>query len=142
MLQLDVASDYAIRVAVSLAMHGGSADPAAIKNEMGLHTFQFQAAVSALRDAGIVDVERRELILLRDPRTLSLLDIVTAVEGEIAINHCFAPGRFCSRDAVDRCSLRKFYQEFQSGISGMLQNKHIQDLVEESEPGEEKGPRR
>ncbi len=122
-------TDYAVRVALYLALRGGEAEKGDISREMHLYSHQLQPALGALEKMGIVKAGETRCRLTRDPSEISLLDIVTASEGEISINRCMEPDEFCSRDATKGCPVRRFYSDLQDTVKRMLKEKTLAQLV-------------
>lgn len=78
----------------------------------------------ALRDAGIVEAKRGPsggFRLARDPAEISLLAVVTAVQGPIAVNRCVIGLDICERS--EHCPLRptwlRIQEELESGLAGV-----------------------
>lgn len=77
----------------------------------------------ALRDAEIVEARRGPtggFRLARDPAEISLLEVVTAVQGPVAVNRCVIGLEVCERS--EHCPLRPTWMrvqaELESGLAG------------------------
>jgi Rrf2 family protein len=95
-------TDYAIRCALFLG-RARSAPVAAttIAREMHVPRAFVSKVLQRLAAAGIVESARGArggFSLARDPASVTLLDVVRAVQGDPAINLCVIDGRRCSRD--------------------------------------------
>lgn len=77
----------------------------------------------ALRDAGIVEAKRGPsggFRLARDAAEITLLEVVQAVQGPVAVNRCVIGLDVCERS--DSCPLRptwlRVQEELESGLAG------------------------
>ncbi|MDO4566100.1 MAG: Rrf2 family transcriptional regulator [Oscillospiraceae bacterium] len=122
-------TDYAIRIAWFLAAHGRRAQKRELGRTMRLYDFQLCAILPMLQETGLIAADEDELLLLRPPDKLPLLDIVNAVEGNIEISRCLAQDKFCSLGVAESCPLRRVYLEIQGSIEHRLKNEYIKDLI-------------
>lgn len=129
-MKLSLETDYAIRAAISLAMNNGRVQLTKLGCDMALYNFQMRAVIPALSQAGIAVETEDGLALVRGKGSLTVFDIVKAVEGDIAINRCLAPDNFCSMVATETCPVRVFYQDLQELIVDKLKSKRIVEFVE------------
>ncbi|MCL2477483.1 Rrf2 family transcriptional regulator [Candidatus Bathycorpusculum sp.] len=108
-MQLNVTTDYDIRVVLYLAKKKGVANSNEICIEMGIPCTYMHKITRTLKNAGI----RREIrgstggfVLQKDPESLSILNIAVAFEKTMNINRCLEADKFCNRDAVPFCAVR------------------------------------
>lgn len=71
--------------------------------------------------------------LVKAPSEVSVLDVVTLVEGEVApvecVAHDYVEGR-CTRD--DSCASRSLWQRLKASIDGVLGSTTLADLLSDS----------
>jgi Rrf2 family protein len=67
--------------------------------------------------------------LARSLETISLLDIIEAVEGPILLNRCLINPDFCSRDAASFCTVHQALADVQQKLRGELSSYTIASLV-------------
>ena len=69
--------------------------------------------------------------LSRDPRLISALEVVRAIDGPIILTECFTEHNHCDHSA--RCSVRKPLQRIHEGILRLLGSVTIQDMLQDSQ---------
>jgi Rrf2 family iron-sulfur cluster assembly transcriptional regulator len=69
--------------------------------------------------------------LLKDPRLISLLDIVNSIDGKDVFTNCVIHNSSCEGVVKDKkqCALHEDYQKTRSEIIELFTNKTIYDLV-------------
>ena len=66
--------------------------------------------------------------LMRSPDTISLLDVVVAIEGEIALNRCLLPSQdFCKETSL--CAVHAIWTQAQKSMVEELSNVTLQSLA-------------
>lgn len=76
--------------------------------------------------------------LSRDPRTISALEVIRAIDGPIILTDCFTEHKPC--DHSDRCPVRRPLKRIHEGILRLLSEVTIQDMLRDSEdPGAASG---
>ncbi len=73
--------------------------------------------------------------LSRDPRSISALEVIRAIDGPIILTDCFTEHKPC--DHTDRCPVRKPLKRIHEGILRLLTDVTIQDMLRDSE---DRGP--
>jgi FeS assembly SUF system regulator len=69
--------------------------------------------------------------LARDPRQISTLEVIRAIDGPIVLANCFTENATCSH--VDKCTVKKPLKRIHEGILRLLESVSIQDMVQDSE---------
>ena len=134
-MQLRLETDYAIRCLLYLADGHDGASSSQIGEEIGLSQIYAQKILSNLRSKGFVLVTRGSrggYSLARTPADIQILDVISKIEGTIAINRCIEPDRFCSRNATDYCKMHKFYKDVQALLERIFGGVSLQDVMEEN----------
>ena len=125
-MQLNVTTDYAIRIVLHLIQKKGVANSNEIASAMGIPRSYILKIAKKLKEANILS-ERRGIdggfVLIRDPDQLTLLDIVGALERTVNINRCLEEDEYCSRSAVSYCKVRELLVELQSELARGLNVK-------------------
>jgi len=126
MMQLNITTDYGIRVVLYLVQKNGMANSTEICEKMGIpHTYMHKIARS-LKNVGILREIRGStggFVLTKDPDSLSVLTIVNAFEKTMSINRCLEEDEFCSRDAAPYCEVRALYTEIQAELNKRMDVK-------------------
>lgn len=125
-MQLTQATDYSFRVVLYLA----ALEPDAVvtaKDIADHEEIPMRYLLKTLRSlvkAGILHSFRGPeggYALAKKPHEISLLDVVEAVEGPIAINRCFVHSDYCTKHWSQTCPVHQ--------ALGEIQHKLIQDLA-------------
>jgi len=131
-MQLNVTTDYAIRMTLFLAILGTPMGSEDISKQMGIPKQMIAQIAKPLRNAGIIATKRGVgggFSLNRKPEDISLADIFNAVEGTTRINRCLEEDCYCSRHATETCPVRKFYKEMQTFLDEAFSGKTIASLM-------------
>jgi Rrf2 family protein len=72
--------------------------------------------------------------LARDPKLISILQVIRAIDGPIVLANCFTEPGDC--DHTDRCTVRQPLRRVQEAIMRLLQSMSIQDMLDE--PGDQR----
>jgi Rrf2 family protein len=127
-MQITWTADYALRAVVHLAEHAGEGlVPAAVIARRESIPREYVAKVlRALSRAGIVSSLRGRgggARLLREPRRLSVLEVVEAVDGPVALNRCLIRPGTCPRD--DDCKVHRFWARTQRQLVAAMSRAKI-----------------
>jgi FeS assembly SUF system regulator len=69
--------------------------------------------------------------LAREPREISVLEVIRAIDGPIVLANCFTEHVSCGHSG--RCTVRRPLRRIHEGILRLLQSVSIEDMLEESE---------
>jgi FeS assembly SUF system regulator len=69
--------------------------------------------------------------LARESKSISMLDVIRAVDGPVLLANCFSENVFC-RHSI-RCTVRRPLKRVHEGILRLLDSVSIEDLLEETE---------
>lgn len=131
-MQLNVTTDYAIRMTLFLAILGTPMGSEDISKQMGIPKQIIAQIAKPLRDAGIIATKRGVgggFSLNRKPEEISLADVINAMEETTRINRCMEADHYCSRDAAATCPVRKFYEGIQTFVDEAFSSKTIASLM-------------
>lgn len=134
-MQLNISTDYAIRIVLYLAIKGGAATSSEISTKVGIPQSVIATLSKPLQEASLLTTRRGVgggFALGRRPEDISLYAIITAMEDTTRINRCLEPDGFCSRNAVQTCPVHKFYTRVQSYLDTAFQNMTIASLLEDA----------
>jgi Rrf2 family protein len=75
--------------------------------------------------------------LMKDPREISLLDIVSAIDGTDIFTNCIMHNGSCSSSIANKnkCPLHDDYEKIRSNLIKLFSNKTIYDLVKKANRG-------
>lgn len=134
-MRLSSMADYAVVVMSAAARHCGGVrvSAAQLAEETGLPAPTVQKLVSKLTAAGLLRSSRGVgggLKLARPPATISLADIVEAVEGPIVLAVCSDQGKSdCTLEGT--CSVRGHWPQVNSAVREALAKVALTKLAEE-----------
>lgn len=69
--------------------------------------------------------------LARDPRLISALEVIRAVDGPIVLANCFTDHASCGHS--DRCTVKRPLKRIHDGILRLLESVSIEDMLQDSE---------
>lgn len=148
-MQLNQATDYAFRVVLYLSMQpaGSIINGQSIAEKQKIPPQFLQKVMRSLSKAGLIKSYRGvdggfELTL--QPNSITLYDVITAMEGPIDIHRCLGDRGFCTRSVASHCTVHAALAEVQSRFIADLQSISFAKLMEEHtkiamEKGEEAG---
>ncbi|HHD2782619.1 TPA: Rrf2 family transcriptional regulator [Clostridium perfringens] len=131
-MQLKLSTDYAIRIVLYLAMREQTVSLDELAEALKIEQRYVIKFSKRLQDAGIVFIDdnmQYGFSLAKNPKQITMFDIINIMESSTKINLCLEEDKFCSRFAVDNCPVRKFYCELQNNIENSLKSKTIYDLL-------------
>jgi Rrf2 family protein len=122
-MQITRQADYAVRAVRYLARQGGSqrAATSTVAQEMNIPPSFLAKIISQLSIAGLLHTSRGArggVTLAREPKDISLLDVVEAIDGPILLNECVGDPGSCSFSGD--CLVHPIWKEAQEGLVGRL----------------------
>lgn len=132
-MQLNLTTDYAIRIVLYLAMCGTSATSKELSQGLGIPSGYVLKITGRLAEAGLVSASPGVyggIALGREAGTISLLDIIQVMENTIKVNRCLEADHDCSRHATEECPVRKVYLTIQEQMERTLSSITIRSLME------------
>jgi Rrf2 family iron-sulfur cluster assembly transcriptional regulator len=134
-LQISRRADYAVRIMLELGLHNSEEPLSAVElteyaevSKAFLHKI-----VADLVKAGLVVTYKGPaggIVLARPPAEISMLDILTAVDGPICLNTCLLRPNECPRDAL--CPAHLFWGRLQSIVMGELKQATLDRLIKQA----------
>ena len=131
-MQITRSTDYGIRVLTHLAMAPRSTRLTA--GELAAHSHVSEALVAKILQrlvAARLLVSRRGFDggfeLARDPHDVSVLDIVTALEGPLCLNACLPGGAGCADE--QSCAMRDVWRRAQAALAEVLAAETLDRLA-------------
>lgn len=131
-MQLNISTDYAIRTVIFLSGHREVTKADDISSQIGVSKNYLTKILRNLTKAGIVGVQRGVkggYFLNRDPKDISLYDVIIVMEKTININTCLDDEHNCNLSRAGFCEVRKFYTTLQEEIDGRLKSLNFADLL-------------
>jgi Rrf2 family protein len=134
-MQITRQADYAVRAVLHLAKmkNGDRAATSTVAKEQRIPPSFLAKIISQLSIAGLLHTSRGArggVMLARDPRDITLLEVVEAIDGPIQLNECVAESGSCSFD--ESCPIRTVWCEAQEELVARLRNTTFAQLLEKS----------
>ena len=129
-MRLNRSTDYAIRMLICLAKASGAVSSSQLARTIGVSPRYLLQIGARLRDAGFVSVSfgaAGGYRLSRLPGEITLLDVITAMEGRKDLSEC----RSCIKEKQEFRLLKHVYEELEIGITRRLQAVTICELLPE-----------
>ncbi len=131
-MQLSTKGRYGFRVLLDIALHQGQgAVPLSeISQREGLSQNYLWQIVSPLKKAGIVLATRGVqggYLLAREPASITILDIVTALEGSVSLADCVQNTDSCSR-SLD-CLAREVWSEIEAVVVASMSAMNLEMVL-------------
>ena len=131
MLKLTKKADYGLIALKHLALRHGSnsASTKDIADAYGIPVPLLSKILQRLAKNGFLKSEQGTnggYRLARDPRNISALEVIRAIDGPIILTSCFTEHKECHHS--DRCSVREPLRKVHEGILRLLQSITISDI--------------
>lgn len=131
-MQLNIATDYAIRIVYYLALKEETITASELASVLKIPVNYISKITKKLKAAEIVQAcegIKGGYALMKKPEMISLFDIVSSMEVTMKINRCLEPDGFCSRNATDYCNVHKALLNVQKTYEDALKSVTIADLI-------------
>jgi Rrf2 family protein len=134
-MQITRQADYAVRAVLHLARLNGNqrAATSQVAKEQHIPPSFLAKIISQLSIAGLLHTSRGArggVTLARDPKDISLLEVIEAIDGPIMLNECVGENGKCTFE--DDCPLRPVWCEAQEELVNRLKSTNFQKLLEQS----------
>jgi Rrf2 family protein len=134
-MQITRQADYAVRAVLHLARLGNTerAATSTIAEEQHIPPSFLAKIISQLSIAGLLHTSRGArggVTLGREPKEITLLEVVEAIDGPIQLNECVGEDGVCTFE--DHCPLRPVWCEAQDELVAKLRNTNFQELMAQS----------
>lgn len=143
-MRLNQATDYAFRMVLYLAIcsEGTKITGAALAAKQNIPERFLLKIMRSLTAAGIMKSYRGVeggFALQREPKDITLYDVINAVEGQTELQRCLSDTDACTRGCGGMCSLYEAFEGVQRDLVTRLQSINFADLaVQEKKFTEEK----
>jgi len=133
-MQITRQADYAVRAVLYLARKQSNqrAATSTIAKEQRIPPSFLAKIISQLSIAGLLHTSRGArggVLLAREPKDITLLEVIEAIDGPIMLNECVGEGGTCTFD--DNCPLKPVWCEAQNELVTRLKKTNFSQLVEQ-----------
>ena len=131
-MQITRQADYAVRAVLYLARLGQEdrAATSQVAQEQHIPPSFLAKIISQLSIAGLLHTSRGArggVTLAREPKDITLLEVIEAIDGPIMLNECVGETGACTFD--EECPLRPVWCEAQNELVDRLKNTNFAQLV-------------
>ena len=131
-MQITRQADYAVRAILHLAKlkNGNRTATSTVAKEQHIPPSFLAKIISQLSMAGLLHTSRGArggVMLARDPKDITLLEVVEAIDGPIQLNECVADAGVCSFE--DDCPIRTVWCEAQEELVARLRRTDFAQLL-------------
>jgi Rrf2 family protein len=131
-MQITRQADYAVRAIYYLSILGVDkrASTSQIAKEQHIPPSFLAKIISQLSVAGLLHTSRGArggVSLARDPKDITMRDVVEAIDGPIQLNECVNDAHGCKFDKD--CPMRTMWCEIQDDLTSRLENTTFADFV-------------
>ena len=131
-MQITRQADYAVRAVLHLARrnNGERAATSTIAQEQRIPPSFLAKIISQLSIAGLLHTSRGArggVTLARDPKDITLLEVVESIDGPIQLNECVGEDGICSFD--DNCPIKAVWCDAQDELVTRLRNTNFGQLI-------------
>lgn len=131
-MQITRQADYAVRAVLYLARLGSTQRVATsqVAQEQRIPPSFLAKIISQLSIAGLLHTSRGArggITLARDPKDITLLEVIEAIDGPIMLNECVGDGGTCTFD--HDCPLRPVWCEAQDELVRRLRGTNFADML-------------
>src|SRR5512143_2930466 len=133
-MQITRQADYAVRAVLHLAKNGDErAATSQVAQEQNIPPSFLAKIISQLSIAGLLHTSRGArggVTLAREPKEISLLEVIEAIDGPIQINECVGDEALCTFD--EECPLKPVWSDAQNELVNRLKRTNFAQLLEKS----------
>ena len=131
-MQITRQADYAVRAVLYLARQENSerAATSTVAEEQHIPPSFLAKIISQLSIAGLLHTSRGArggITLAREPKDITLLEVVEAIDGPIRLNECVGNEENCSLG--NECPLHSVWCAAQDGLVKQLKATNFADLI-------------
>lgn len=131
-MQITRQADYAVRAVLHLARAGNVERSAtsAIAKAQNIPPSFLAKIISQLSIPGLLNTSRGArggVTLAREPKDISLLEVVEAIDGPIQLNECVGNTGACTFE--DDCPIKPVWCDAQDELVGRLRSTNFQQML-------------
>ena len=134
-MRLNLETGYALQSLLYLAEQHGYVTSGELMEVVGFGSHEHaQKILRKLRNGGMIGVKRGiagGYILNKDPKDISLWDVLSVMEDSMCIQRCLEKDGVCSGGAKETCRLRKYFGNAQQQMEDTFSKTSIQDILDE-----------
>ncbi|MBQ7779443.1 MAG: Rrf2 family transcriptional regulator [Clostridia bacterium] len=134
-MKINMETDYAFRIMRALARKGGLTDASTIAESAAVPQRFTLKILGKLVTSGLVMSKKGAnggYALSRDPKEITLLDILEVIEGPIVMSKCLGDDFVCRHDGVSEhcdCFFNRVFDDISITIANKLKSVTVADSI-------------
>lgn len=136
-MKLNLTTDYALRIIIYLALNSNQKFTSAhISSEMSIPPNYLVKIVRKLRLLGYIESFQGMNgghKLIRDPASITLLNVLNDLEGMVKVDRCLDDASFCDKEESARSLVRRCFSLLQTIVDRRLTDITIQSIIDKEE---------
>ncbi|CAB1243345.1 RrF2 family transcriptional regulator [Clostridium sp. MT-14] len=135
-MKLSTKGRYGVKAMVDLAIHY-SEEPSSIKSiseRQNISEYYLEQLFSSLRKSNLIKSIRGAqggYILNREPKDITIADIMGVLEGPVEISDCIDENSESSCSRIDCCATRLLWSKIKESIDQVMKFTTLQDMVDD-----------
>lgn len=132
-MQLNITTDYAIRVVLYLGQCQGKAPAFRIAEEMCIPKGYLEKVLRKLRQASYISADlgtKGGYYLNKGLEDITLGELIGLMENTVKINRCLEADEYCSRGAQMLCGIRRYYAKVQEEMEARIFNISLKEIID------------
>ena len=132
-MHLKMSTDYAVRIIIYLSEKQCRVSSKELSKKLVIPQNYIFKILNILQESNLVNSYSGSdggFILKKEPKDITMFDIMQATETTTRINRCLENDEYCSRHATTNCKARCFYIKMQMYMDDTFKRMTIQDLLE------------
>lgn len=131
-MQLNIATDYAIRIVIYMAKQRRIVSSRELSENLKISQPFIYKIMRKLNHAGILAINtgiHGGYILQKETEQINLFEIMDTMERTMKWNRCLEDDRYCSCFATEACRLRETYLKMQEHFENELKETTRQKII-------------
>ncbi|MFC4803729.1 RrF2 family transcriptional regulator [Filifactor villosus] len=132
-MQLNITTDYAIRIMVHLAKTGDIVSSRELSEATNVTPSYVLKIMRKLVGHGLVSQFRGAtggFSIKKEAKDISLLEIISLMEGTIKLNRCLEDDLYCNNGRSPQCAVHQLYKGLQAILEEKLASTSLQDVLD------------
>ena len=131
-MQFTMTTDYALRIVTYLSQKGDVVTTSQLSNELQIPMNYIPKIIKNLKNKKIIyaiEGVKGGYRLAKKPKSITLLDVILAMETTMSFNKCLETNGTCSKNCQDSCAIRKILESLQNDMTHQLEKVTFSDLI-------------
>lgn len=140
-MQLNITTDYAIRIVLYLGQCTQTASAAQIAEDMCIPRGYLEKILRKLKKESYISADlgaKGGYRLNKGLEDITLGELIRLMENTVKMNRCLEKDEYCSRGAQKICRIRRYYGKVQDELEKRVFNISLKAILELESSGNEK----